>query len=176
MPAWKGLIMVKKKICMLGAFAVGKTSLVRRFVESVFSDRYQTTVGVKIDKKSLELEGRRIDLIIWDLNGEDEFQSVRLSYLRGSSGCIYVVDGTRADTVDTAENLFRKTTASIGPVPSLLVVNKHDLEHQWEVGEQALASMGSMADRVVYTSARTGLGVDEAFVRLATMMMGDGGR
>ncbi len=168
--------MIKKKICMLGAFAVGKTSLVRRFVDSIFSERYQTTVGVKIDKKSMEIDGRRIDLIIWDLNGEDEFQSVRTSYLRGSSGCIYVVDGTRSSTVETAGSLYGKTTAAIGRVPAVLVLNKQDLHQQWEVGDRLLAPVRQMADAVFYTSARTGQGVERAFSKLAVMMMENSGQ
>ena len=61
--------MLQKKICMLGGFSVGKTSLVRRFVQSIFSETYLTTVGVKIDKKSVELPGKTVDLILWDLAG-----------------------------------------------------------------------------------------------------------
>ncbi len=62
--------MLKKKICMLGYFGVGKTSLVSRFVRSMFADRYQTTVGVKIDKKVLSVDGRDVTLMLWDLAGE----------------------------------------------------------------------------------------------------------
>jgi small GTP-binding protein len=89
--------MMQKKICMLGAFAVGKTSLVARFVESIFSDRYHTTVGVKIEKKTLQVSGQQWNLIVWDLAGEDEFMQIRMSYLRGSSGYLLVADGTRPD-------------------------------------------------------------------------------
>ena len=76
----------KKKICMVGACGVGKTSLVRRFVESIFDESYQTTIGVKIDKKLLELDGREVTLVIWDLAGEDEFAQVREAHLRGAAG------------------------------------------------------------------------------------------
>ncbi len=75
--------MIQKKICMLGSFAVGKTSLVRRFVESIYSDAYHTTVGVKIDKKTVQQNGTEVSLLLWDLYGEDEFQKMRWSYLRG---------------------------------------------------------------------------------------------
>ena len=88
--------MIQKKICMLGAFAVGKTSLVQRFVKSLFSDRYLTTVGVKIDKKIVTVGDTEVSLVLWDLAGEDEFQSVQTSYLRGASGYLLVIDGTRA--------------------------------------------------------------------------------
>jgi small GTP-binding protein len=77
--------MIQKKICLLGAFAVGKTSLVSRFVKSIFSDRYYTTVGVKIEKKIVRVGEQQWNLIIWDLAGEDEFMQIRMSYLRGAS-------------------------------------------------------------------------------------------
>ena len=65
--------MIQKKICMLGAFAVGKTSLVKQYVSGIFSEKYHTTVGVKIDKKMVEVDGQSMTLILWDLHGEDEF-------------------------------------------------------------------------------------------------------
>jgi hypothetical protein len=77
--------MMRLKICLLGATAVGKTSLARRFVEGVFSDRYLTTVGVRIDKRVVRIDGQEIHLIVWDLSGEDEFAQVQTRYLRGAS-------------------------------------------------------------------------------------------
>jgi len=79
--------MIKKKICMLGVFAVGKTSLVQRFVKSMFSEKYLTTVGVKIDKKTIEVKGKIVELMLWDLQGEDEFQKLNATYLRGALYC-----------------------------------------------------------------------------------------
>ena len=96
------MAMVKKKICMLGAFSVGKTSLVQKFVLSMFSAKYLTTVGVKVDKKSVEVDGLPIDLIIWDIHGEDSTQDISESYLRGASGYVLVADGTRKETLDAA--------------------------------------------------------------------------
>ena len=102
--------MIQKKICMLGATGVGKTSLVSRFVSSIFSDKYLTTVGVKIDKKTVTVEARTVTLVLWDIYGEDAFQSVRASYLRGAAGYLLVADGTRQLTLDTARSL-QKTAA-----------------------------------------------------------------
>ena len=92
-----------KKVCMLGAYAVGKTSLVRRFVHSMFTDKYLTTVGVKIDKRQVQHNGKEVTLLLWDLYGEDEFQRVQTSYLRGSSGLLIVADGTRLSTLDKGD-------------------------------------------------------------------------
>src|SRR4026209_2201357 len=94
--------MLQKKICMLGGFGVGKTSLVSRFVTSIFSDTYLTTIGVKIDKKTFAVDAHEMTLMLWDIYGQDEFQTVRDSYLRGASGYLLVADGTRYATPETA--------------------------------------------------------------------------
>jgi len=100
--------MLQNKICMLGGFGVGKTSLVSRFVSSIFSDRYLTTVGVKIDKKKVSLDSGEMTLMLWDIYGQDEFQTVRDSYLRGATGYLLVADGTRYSTLDTAVVLQKR--------------------------------------------------------------------
>ncbi|HME08132.1 MAG TPA: ADP-ribosylation factor-like protein, partial [Bryobacteraceae bacterium] len=94
--------MLQKKICMLGAYAVGKTSLVRRFVESIFDEKYHTTLGVKIDKCEVEIGDIHLTLVLWDLAGDDEMEQVKLTHVRGASGFILVVDGCRKSTLDRA--------------------------------------------------------------------------
>jgi len=162
---------LKKKICLIGAFAVGKTSLVRQYVFSLFSEKYHTTVGVKIDKKQVEINGQALDLIIWDLHGEDDFQSVRMSYLRGASGCIYVVDGTRRATLSTALRLREQAQQAIGATPSILAVNKSDLEDNWEIDPQNLQELAAEDFFIIRTSAKTGHAVERAFHKLAAMML-----
>ncbi len=76
---------LRKKVCLLGAFAVGKTSLVSRFVKGIYSDKYLTTVGVKVDQKSIAIGDTDLSLAVWDLAGEDEFQKVKVSYLIGAT-------------------------------------------------------------------------------------------
>jgi small GTP-binding protein len=158
---------IQKKICMLGGFGVGKTSLVSRFVHSIFSDKYLSTVGVKIDKKTVDLGDDRMDLILWDIHGEDDFQKVRMSYLRGASGYLLVVDGTRRGSLDVALALHDSAQQTIGLVPFILVVNKADLSDAWEVDPAALEKAGFP---VVRTSAKTGAGVEETFASLARAM------
>ncbi len=165
--------MFKKKICMLGAFATGKTSLVRRFVFSLFSDRYKTSVGVKIDKKSVFVGKTGVDLILWDLYGEDEFQEVRSSYLRGASGCLLVVDGTRKKTLDTALKLRGKVQDTLGGLPVIFIFNKDDLKDEWEIGNDAVKTLEDEGAVVQLTSAKTGQGVEDAFITLAKMMLED---
>lgn len=154
---------IQKKVCMLGAYAVGKTSLVSRFVRSIFSDKYLTTVGVKVDKKTVKIAGQELSLMVWDLAGEDDFYQVRMSYLRGSAGYLLVADGTRGATLDKAFDLHRRAETEIGQVPLILVINKLDAIEDWEINETDLASLSDSGWQVVATSAKTGVGVNEAF-------------
>ena len=162
---------LQKKICMLGAYAVGKTSLVSRFVRSIFSDKYLTTVGVKIDKKSLEIDNVNLSLILWDLAGEDDLYQVRMSYLRGSAGYLLIADGTRRATLDKALELHQRALAEIGEVPFTLVVNKLDVLEDWEIQESDLTSLSESGLQVVATSAKSGVGVEETFQALARKML-----
>ena len=162
---------MKKKVCMLGSFAVGKTSLVRRFVHSIFSEKYLTTVGVKIDKKTVVIDDRRVDLMLWDLHGEDEFSEVRTSYLRGASGYLLVVDGTRRDTLETAFKLHKRVEDTVGRIPSVLVFNKSDLTEEWEIEDRAIEEASEGGWHVLITSAKTGSGVEAVFQDLTRNML-----
>ncbi|MBK7601183.1 MAG: GTP-binding protein [Acidobacteria bacterium] len=162
--------MIQKKICLLGAFAVGKTSLVARFVKSIYSDKYLTTVGVKVDKKVVNIDDNEISMIVWDLAGEDEFQSVQMSYLRGSSGFLLVADGTRRNTLETARILHQRTIDSVGSIPFIFLINKADLADEWEVDDGAISEFENSGWSIIKTSARTGMGVEEAFLQLARQM------
>ena len=163
-------MLIKKKICMLGAFAVGKTSLVQRFVESIFSERYFTTVGVKIDKKTVEIDDQKIDLILWDIHGEDEFQTVRPAYLRGAAGYLLVVDGTRRDTLDTAFVLKERIEQDIGYIPFILVFNKSDLD-EWEIDKEIMKKLAEDGFSVAMTSAKTGQGVEDVFLAISEAIL-----
>ena len=158
---------LQKKICMLGAFSVGKTSLVKRFVESVFSEAYLTTVGVKIDKKAVELSNRIVNLILWDLAGEDDISSLRMSYLRGSAGYLLVADGTRPSTLEVALSLRQRVEVEFGPLPFVLLLNKNDLREEWAIRDEEVEGLRRDGWWVRSTSARTGEGVDDAFGALA---------
>jgi small GTP-binding protein len=163
---------LQKKICMLGGFSVGKTSLVKRYVQSVFSEAYLTTVGVKIDKKTVDLSGRTVNLILWDLAGEDDIASLRISYLRGSAGYVLVADGTRPSTLEVALALRQRVVADYGPLPFALLLNKSDLTEQWAVPDAELESLRQNGWWVRSSSARTGEGVEDAFKDLAVRVTG----
>ena len=164
--------MIQKKVCMLGATGVGKTSLVSRFVTSIFSDSYITTIGVKVDKKVMVIDGQDVSLVLWDIYGEDEFQTVRPSYLRGASGYLLVADGTRQLTLDTARQLQQTAEGVVGTVPFILVLNKADLAEEWRVDDRALWKLAESGWSIIKTSAKTGDGVEDAFMKLTKRMVG----
>ena len=156
--------MLKKKICMVGQFGVGKTSLVRRFVDSIFDERYLTTVGVKIDRKDVVVGSTAMTLMLWDLAGEDDLAELKVSHLRGASGYILVVDGCRAASFAKAVDLQHRIAGQLGELPFVLVLNKADLRDQWELKDTAVSERGWPTFE---TSAKTGRGVEEMFVALA---------
>jgi small GTP-binding protein len=161
---------IDKKVCLIGSFGVGKTSLVRRFVESIFDDRYLTTVGVKIDKKVIAVGSWRVTLMLWDLAGEDEITHLRISNLRGSSGYILVADGLRSGTLEKAFELRRKVEEAVGSVPFVLAVNKSDLRTAWQIRSADIASL-SRDWTVFETSAKNGQGVEDVFHDLAEKLV-----
>lgn len=159
--------MIKKKICLLGFFAVGKTSLVRRFVFESFSEKYLSTIGVKIDKKEIQINHEPLQLLIWDIHGEDRFQKVQQSYLIGASGYFLVVDATREESLKVALDLKKLVNTTVGEIPFLLLLNKSDLVDEMVITPQHISKLGIPVENVFLTSAKTGIGVEEAFIELA---------
>jgi len=166
--------MMNKKICMLGAFSVGKTSLVERYVHSVFSDRYLSTVGVKISKKTIVLGSQEVTLVLWDMEGRDIYTDVNINYLRGVMGFFVVADGTRQETLNMALELRGLVLDKMGAVPHALLINKADLAGQWEITEDMLGQIAAEGIAMFRTSAKTGQSVEEAFRFLASAMLNHG--
>jgi small GTP-binding protein len=159
--------MIQKKICMVGVFGTGKTCLVQQYVHSIFSVKYLSTVGVKIDRKEVHVGGQTVTLMLWDLEGRDGTHDVSPSYIRGAHGVIYVADGTRRETLDQIHEIREMIVGSVGEIPSVVAVNKIDLVDQWKLSdadEEAIEARGLHHFR---TSAKTGKGVEEAFQWLA---------
>ncbi len=168
--------MIYKKICLIGDFAVGKTSLVRRFVDRQFSDQYLSTIGVKISRKKINLSSNETDhpqlmqLMIWDVEGQTRFKSIAPSYLQGSSGAVIVADLTRQDTINHLSqhiDLF----LSINPRGVIVIAfNKTDLAKAEFIQQQTQNNLSFKNESIlsVYqTSAKTGIYVDEMFNDLA---------
>lgn len=164
--------MIKKKVCMLGSFAVGKTSLVQQYVNSIFSEKYLTSIGVKIDQKSQVFNNIDITLLLWDIHGEDEFQKIPKSYLKGSSGYFLIMDGTRISTLSIIGEIKKMADEVLGSdTPFLVLVNKVDLSDRWEFSEEMEKEISARNWRIIKTSAKTGEGVEEAFQELTKLMM-----
>jgi small GTP-binding protein len=162
--------MMQKKICLLGAFGVGKTSLTRRFVDSIFSDAYLTTVGVKIDKKQLDVGATPVSLLIWDIAGEDEVSAVRTSYLRGAAGYLLVIDVTRGQTLEVARSIQARVAIEIGNIPFLCLLNKTDVP-DWDIADARIDALRDEGWSMLRTSAKTGAGVEDAFAALAQRVL-----
>jgi small GTP-binding protein len=161
------VIHYNKKICLIGDFGVGKTSLVSRYVNNVFSDVYQTTVGVKIDTKVCEPKpGVQVKFIIWDVAGADSLSTVSRSYLSGANGYILVADGTRKETLDTAIALKQQVDSLLTNPQSICILNKFDLTNAWEVSDEYLISATEFS-QWIRTSAKSGEGVEEVFKTLS---------
>ena len=163
--------MLQKKICMLGTTAVGKTSLVRRFVESIYSDDYHTTVGVKIDKKPIRVKEKDLTLVLWDIYGADEFQSMRMEYLTGMFGYLLVADGTRKSTINDALTIQESVAKDFANVPFVFLLNKVDLKDEWEAGADLEERLTASGWTVMRSSAKTGEAVEAAFHTLGEKML-----
>jgi len=164
--------MKARKICMIGDFAVGKTSLVSRFVSSTFGERYLTTVGVKIDTRAIELpSGDPLKLVLWDIAGKSAFARIDTSYLRDASGYLVVIDGTRPATLDNAIELQATVEQQLGGVPFGVLLNKTDLQGQWALSDDLVDPLNARGWSITPTSALSGDGVEQAFKDLGSQLV-----
>ena len=170
------MITLSKKICMLGDFAVGKTSLMRRFVEGVFEDKYLSTIGVKVDRKAITVSGAndttQITMMVWDLAGSEKFNQMRANYLRGAAGAILVCDLTRPDTLASLQN-YADDLYRVSPEAHLvLAANKADLTAEHRLTPAQIEVVAANLDAPFYlTSAKTGETVETAFYELGQRMI-----
>ena len=167
---------ISKKVCLLGDFAVGKTSLVRRFVYDLFNDKYISTIGVKVSRKTVAITRAddvvELTIMLWDLGGGEEFSRVRASYLRGAAGAVLVCDLTRPETLDRlrarADELL-----SISPGADLiLAANKRDLIDEQRLTAAQVEALASGFNAPYYlTSAKTGEEVETLFRHLGRLLV-----
>jgi len=112
-----------------------------------------------------------MELLLWDIQGKDELNDIRLNYLRGASGLLLVVDGTRASTLETALAIKTAADEAQGAVPAIILFNKYDLVREWEVDDTMIEGVASRGYPILRTSAKEGIGVEEAFLTLSRMML-----
>jgi small GTP-binding protein len=159
-----------KKICLIGDFAVGKTSLVRRFTESRFDEHYLSTIGVRVSRKATSLTPEiTLTMMIWDTAGGEAFNHIVRTYYQGASGALLVCDLTRIETV-TGLVGYASDFLSVNPgAPLVIIGNKLDLAGQHMVSLERLADLARVLGAPwVRSSAKTGDGVDQAFHTLGT--------
>lgn len=167
---------VSKKVCLLGDFAVGKTSLVRRFVYDLFDEKYISTIGVKVSRKTVAVpmqDGAVVELtmMLWDLAGSEDFSQMRGSYLRGASGAILVCDLTRPESLTSLAG-YLADLRKVSPEALLIVVaNKSDSPEQQVLLYQVEEVAAALGAHCFITSARTGDNVEEMFRHLARMLV-----
>lgn len=159
---------MNKKIILLGHYGVGKSSLVRRFVHSQFSEEYITTIGVKIDKKTIQVGDTSLTLLIWDIAGENGQQKIPQSYRLGAHGAIYVFDLSRPATYANLEKEILALQELIPGIPIQILANKLDLSSEKQIAEVMEAIRPYQAKA---TSAKTGEHVDDAFELLARKIL-----
>ena len=161
------MTVIQKKICLLGDFSVGKTSLVRRFVEGRFDDKYLSTIGVRISRKTLPRATDTLNLLVWDLAGAQEFNT-QSSYLTGVAGALIVCDLTRHSTLDSCAKYVQQVRAINWTAPIVFAGNKLDLTAERAIQEEELRRCSEAQNgSYVLTSAKTGAGVELAFELLA---------
>lgn len=153
---------------MIGDFSVGKTSLTARFVKNIFSGEYLSTVGVKVDSKEIRISDQTaLKLMVWDVAGKDTFTTLDDNYLRGSSGYLLVVDGSRPDTFKTAYKLQQHMFKIFGEIPFCMLINKCDLTDEWQAVDKEIEIIKSKGWDYFQTSAKSGDNVETAFRELA---------
>jgi len=167
---------ISKKICLLGDFAVGKTSLVRRFVYDRFEDKYLSSIGVKVSRKVLVLpyQNRLVELaiLLWDLAGSEEFSRLRASYLRGAAGVVLICDLTRPETFDHLPSYLEDLSKVCPNAQVVLAANKADLAGEARLALPAIESYATELQAPYYlTSAKTGEQVETIFRQLGQLVL-----
>ena len=160
---------VSKKIVLVGHYGVGKSSLIRRFVQNIFSDSCQVTIGVHILKKTVPYKGEDITLVLWDIEGKENINQSRTSYLLGTSGFVFVIDPTRDTTYQNLKEELIFLEKNYPKVPVIKLVNKSDLINIEEF-QKVLAIQNLEID--FFSSAKTGENVENVFMQLVSKMLG----
>jgi small GTP-binding protein len=165
---------MKAKVCLVGESAVGKTSLVRRFVLDSFSDSYIATMGAKVMKRDIEISDEMygnllVNLVVWDIMGNKSFRDLfKEAFFQGAQGLIAVCDVTRKNTLEELVNWIEAVSKVAGEIPVQIIANKIDLKDEAEITEDDIQRFsGEIGSTYIVTSAKTGENVEDAFDVLA---------
>lgn len=169
-------VLYSKKICLIGDISVGKTSLVRRFIESRFDENYLSTIGVTVSRKtlSIKVESTMADmtLLIWDFAGGEQFDKVVRNYYQGAAGALFVCDVTRPASIASISQYVHQFMEVNPARPVIVLGNKIDLVTDNEIYvERVKAHAEQLAAPWFTTSAKTGENVENAFRMLAELLL-----
>ncbi|MEQ8240730.1 MAG: Rab family GTPase [Cyclobacteriaceae bacterium] len=158
---------ISKKVILVGNFGVGKTSLVSRYVHQKFSDQYLTTIGVKVDKKVVNVEGTEMSLILWDIAGESSATKIPKAYTMGAHGIIYVFDVNRPETYENLSMDIFELQKNLKDPALVVLGNKSDLADDYLIEKIKVDTQRE----ILFTSAKTGVNVDQAFQNIAKQLL-----
>jgi len=166
--------MISKKITLIGDFSTGKTSLIRRFVDNEFSDKYLSTIGVKISKKIIKTDSVDVQGLIWDIEGGTDTKPINQTYLRGLHGAIIVSDITRDETIENLKNYINIIQDISQDIPFIIVLNKYDKidkQKAEKIYTDTISLLDISEDKIYCTSAKSGMGVEMVFTTLAKLLI-----
>jgi len=159
------------KIILTGDYSVGKTSLIRRFIENKFERDYISTLGVQISKKTINLsEKTKMNFIIWDIGGQvHQMAPYRAKFYNGANAALIIIDRTRSGNLNSIEKWYKDIKKSVPTnIPIVIVGNKSDLVNEIVIGEEAIKKVAKEYDfHYILTSALTGENVNDAFLYIA---------
>ncbi len=173
---------IKFKLCLVGESAVGKTSLIRRFVFDQFDDKYIKTIGTKVTKKDMRVQNPNngepadVRLMIWDIMGDKGFrQVISQAYFFGAKGIIAMCDITRKQTLSELHGWMDSVQSVTGEIPVVFLGNKCDLINQQELSINDLENFSSSYKQSVtyLSSVKTGFNVELAFQKLSEKILED---
>ncbi len=159
------------KVIITGDYSVGKTSLIKSFVENAFQENYISTLGCEISKKTLELsEETKISFIVWDIAGQrEQMLPYRNKFYNGANAAFIVLDRTRPNNLESVEYWHKDIKKSISAnIPIILVGNKSDLIDKIVISEDDIKSVANkLGFYYILTSAKTGENINDSFKYVA---------
>jgi len=159
--------MIRKKILLIGDFGVGKSSLIKRYIDNEFSDKYKTTIGVKISKKTISIVDTKCEMLIWDIEGATPIKDIPKSYFKGASGAIFVCDVTRKETIGVLKHHIQSFLSVNNQARYVIAYNKADLLNNKELD----TLVSTLTNYEFIVSAKQNLNVSLIFETLAKDML-----
>ncbi len=161
-----------KKVCFLGAAAVGKSSIIASYSGDELTGGYVSTLGVRITRSVVTLNERLREFVVWDIKGESGFYTIPEVYLAGSDGIMLVADGTRRATVDNALDIHARIMEDFGHIPLVMLINKTDLGDIWEIDDAVISRLRARIPDIYTCSARSATTIRAAMQSLGRAMWG----